>query len=139
MRQTVEMPKKANAPLLPMKLLPLSPTEWRLMRCVWDLRTANPLQVVGHLLRVFGVKISPKAAGIFLARLEEKGYLCSAPGPAVALRGRPPHIYFPLVTHQDALQWQLQKFLADHLIDEERLALVETLLSQSMKQIKAPG
>lgn len=100
-------------------LLPLSPTEWRLMRCIWDLQEANPPQVAEYLCTKLGEELSPKTVGIFLARLEEKGYLRSTPGPALAGRGRPPHIYAPLVTHDAALRRQFNKFLSDHLIDED--------------------
>lgn len=115
------------------KLPPLSPTEWRLMSCVWDLEPANPPQVSEHLRTKLAEKLSPKAAGILLARLEEKGYLRSAPGPALAGRGRPPHIYQAAITREESLRRQLEKFLEDHLIDDEGLALLETLLSDRRK------
>ncbi len=111
--------------------LPLSPTEWRLMACIWELQAATPPQVAEHLRTKLGEEISAKTAGIFLARLEEKGYLQSVPSPALAMRGRPPHVYSPLITREDALQHQLLKFLADHLIDDEDITLLQTLLAQS--------
>jgi predicted transcriptional regulator len=123
----------------PKKIYLLSPTEWRLMRCVWDLRAANPLQVAEHLRSEFGEEVRPKTAGIFLARLEEKGYLRSIPGPAVALRGRPPHIYFPLVTYRDALRRQFKKFLDDYKVDEAGLADLETFFVESKEQAKFHG
>src|SRR5215210_6329597 len=107
-------------------LVPLSPTEWRLMRCVWDLGEATPPQVADHLRTKLREELSPKTVGIFLARLEEKGYLRSFPGPTSAVRGRPAHVYTPLVTHEDSLRHQLQKFLDDHLVDKDTL---EALLS----------
>jgi predicted transcriptional regulator len=116
--------------MTPRKLHPLSPTEWRLMSCVWELEAANPPQVSEHLRTKLGEELSPKTAGIFLARLEEKGYLRSAPGPALAGRGRPPHFYQAMVTRDESLRWQLEKFLEDHLIDDASLALLERLLSQ---------
>lgn len=97
-------------------LLPLSASEWRLLSCLWDLRSANPAQVADHLQLRLREALSPKTVGIMLARLENKGYLRSAPGPV--LRGRPPHIYVPLVNREDALRIQIQKFLIDHLIDD---------------------
>jgi len=120
-------------------LLPLSATEWRLMFCVWELRAATPPQVAEHLRTQLGEKVSPKTAGIFLARLEEKGYLRSAPGPSQAVRGRPPHVYSPLVSREDALRRQLQKFLDDHLIEEKDISLLEAFLAQSREQVKVPG
>jgi predicted transcriptional regulator len=110
-------------------LVPLSPTEWRLMRCVWDLRQATPPQVADHLRTKLGEELSPKTVGIFLARLEEKGYLRSSPGPTSAVRGRPAHVYSPSVAHEDSLRRQLQKFLDDHLIDKGTL---EAFLSSDM-------
>src|SRR5215210_873609 len=105
-------------------LIPLSPTEWRLMRCVWDLREATPPQVADHLRTKLGEELSPKTVGIFLARLEEKGYLRSSPGPASAVRGRPAHVYSPLVLLEDSLRRQVQKFLDEHRVDKETLETV---------------
>ena len=116
--------------MTPKRLPPLSPTEWRLMSCIWDLRAANPPQVAEHLRIRLGEELSPKTAGIFLARLEEKGYLRSAPGPVLAGRGRPPHIYQAKVTRDESILRQLEKFLEDHLIDNADLSLLERLLSQ---------
>jgi predicted transcriptional regulator len=134
-RQGVEL--ASHRPMSPKKLLPLTPTEWRLMRCVWDLRAANPPQIAGHLRSAFGEEVGPKTVGIFLARLAKKGYLRSAPGTAV--RGRPPHIYFPLVDYEDALRQQLEKFLEDHLIDDQGRAALEALLGRSRDQKKISG
>ncbi len=125
--------------MTPKKLPPLSPTEWRLMSCVWDLRAANPPQVSEHLRTRLGEELSPKTAGIFLARLEEKGYLRSAPGPTLAARGRPPHIYQALVTREESLRRQLEKFIEDYLIDDDGLALLETLLSQHRERVEVPS
>ena len=116
--------------MMSQKLSPLSPTEWRLMSCIWALRAANPPQVSEYLRTRLGEDLSPKTAGIFLARLEEKGYLRSAPAPVPAARGRPPHIYEAVVTREESLRWQLKKFLDDHLIDADSLELLETLLSR---------
>lgn len=119
-------------------LPPLSATEWRLMACIWELQAATPPQVAEHLRTRLGEEVTAKTAGIFLARLEEKGYLRSAPGPALAVRGRPPHVYSPLVTREDALRRQLQKFLEDHLIEDEDVALLEVFLAQSRQQVERP-
>lgn len=122
--------------MMPKKLPPLSPIEWRLMSCVWDLGAANPPQVSEHFRAKLGEELSPKTAGIFLARLEEKGYLRSAPGPAPAGPGRPPHHFQTMVTREKSLQWQVEKFLDDHLIDEDSLDFLETLLSQYKERLK---
>jgi predicted transcriptional regulator len=116
------------------KLSPLSPTEWRLMSCIWELRAANPPQVSEHLRSSLGEELSPKTTGVFLARLEEKGYLRSAPGPSLAGRGRPPHIYQAVITREESLRRQLEKFLEDHLIDDDSLLLLKSLLSRREEQ-----
>jgi predicted transcriptional regulator len=112
------------------KLLPLSPAEWRLMSSVWALRVANPPQV-SEYFRALGEELSPKTAGILLARLEEKGYLRSEPGPPLAGRGRPPHFYTAVVTREESLRRLLEKFLKDHrLTDGHSLSALRTLLTQ---------
>lgn len=91
------------------------------MRSIWDLGEANPPDVAEHLRCRYGRgDLGPKTVGILLRRLVTKGFLHST--PKAVLRGRPPHVYFPLVSEQDALQLQLEKFLQDHKIDDERLA-----------------
>jgi hypothetical protein len=74
-----------------------------------------------------GEELSPKTTGILLARLEEKGYLRPAPGPALTGRVRPPHFYTAVVTREQSLRWQLEKFFKDHLIDDPGLTLLEAL------------
>jgi predicted transcriptional regulator len=125
--------EKRQALMAHKKLLPLSRTEWRLLSCIWDLRAANPPQVSEHFQNKFSEELSPKTAGIFLARLEDKGYLRSAPGPVHAGRGRPPHIYQAVVAREESLEWQLEKFLDDHLIDADSLEFLMTLLSRQKK------
>jgi predicted transcriptional regulator len=121
----------------PKKSLALTPSEWRLMRCVWDLRAADPPQVAEHLRSTFGDEVSPKTVGIFLARLEKKGYLRSS--PRTAARGRPPHVYVPLVAYEDALRQQLEKFLEDHSIDEKGRGALEALLGWNRDHVKSSG
>ena len=108
------------------------------MSCIWDLRAANPPQVAEHLRTRLGEELSPKTTGIFLARLEEKGYLRSAPGPALAGRGRPPHVYEAVVTREESLRWQLEKFLDDHLLDADILEVLATLLSHQKQSWSGP-
>lgn len=115
--------------MTPRKLPPLSPTEWRLISCVWDLGMANPPQVAEHLRTSLGEELSPKSAGVLLARLEAKGYLRSEPEPAPAGRGRPPHFYQAVVTREESLRWQLEKFLEDHLVKAADLGVLKSLLS----------
>jgi predicted transcriptional regulator len=122
--------------MLPKILSILSPTEWRLMRCVWDLHEANPSQVADYLQNELGEELSAKTVGIFLGRLEEKGYLRSFLGPAPVGRGRPPHVYSPLISYDAALRRQFQKFLDDHLVDKDAL---EALLFTSRDQVKVPN
>ena len=117
-------------------LSPLSRTAWRLLSCIWDLREANPPQVSEYFQNKFGEELNPKTAGIFLARLEDKGYLRSAPGPTRAGRGRPPHIYQAVIAREESLGWQLEKFLDDHLIDADSLEFLVTLLSRQKEQVE---
>jgi len=116
--------------MTPPQLPPLSPTEWRLMSCIWHLQAASPPQVSDFLRSTFSEDLSPKSAGILLSRLEEKGFLRSVPAPALAGRGRPPHIYEAVVTREQSLLRQLKKFLDDHLIDADIHHLLRTLLSR---------
>lgn len=112
---------------MPQSILhPLSPTEWRLMSCVWDLRAATSSEVSTYL-RNKDQDVPTKRIGIGLYRLETKGYLRSIPGPTSS-RGRPPHIYFPLVTYKDGLQRQFQKFLADHGVDADDFDFLKSVL-----------
>jgi predicted transcriptional regulator len=85
-----------------------------------------------------GEELSSKTVGIFLARLEEKGYLRSAPETALVGRGRPPHVYQALVTREESLHWQLEKFLEDHRIDQDILPFLETLLSHRRQETEVP-
>jgi predicted transcriptional regulator len=109
------------------------------MSCVWDLTMANPPQVSDHLRSKLGEELSPKTTGILLARLEEKGYLRPAPGPALTGRGRPPHFYTAVVTREQSLRWQLEKFLKDHLIDDPDLKFLETFLAQLKDLVETPS
>lgn len=110
----------------PKPLAPLTRAEWRLMWSVWELGSATPPQAAEHFRQCFCQKVGAKTTGIYLARLEEKGYLGSAPGKAV--RGRPPRVYTPLVSYDEALRQQFDKFLADHLLDEEGRETLRSIL-----------
>lgn len=105
----------------------LGPTEWRIMRSLWDLRSADPVQIAERLRTRYGFDYSPQAAGIFLRRLAEKGYACFVIAPAVG-RGRPRHVYSPLIGEEEALRRQVLRFLQEYLIDDDRLDLVESVL-----------
>jgi predicted transcriptional regulator len=106
-----------------------SETEWLLLSCIWDLRSANPIEVAEHLGTRYKRELSAKTVGILLGRLVEKGFLRSVTGP-VPPRGRPALIYFPLVSRQDALRRQFQRFVEAHLIQDEDIALLEVLLAE---------
>lgn len=102
------------------KLRPLSPIEWLLMRSIWDLGGADPPDVAEHLRSHYERSdLGKKTVGILLRRLVTKGYLCSSPRPVV--RGRPPHVYSPLIGPEDAFELLVEKFLQDHKIDEKAL------------------
>ena len=109
-----------------------SETEWLLLSCIWDLRSANPLEVAEHLGARYKRDLSAKTVGILLGRLVEKGFLRSVTGP-VPPRGRPALIYFPLVSRQDALRRQFQRFVETHLVQDEDVALLELLLAERRK------
>lgn len=83
------------------------------MSAVWELGTADAKEVSALLQRRHGRAYPPKTAGIFLARLVEKGFLRRA-ATVQARPGRPAHVYFPSVERADALRRQIQKFLADY-------------------------
>lgn len=99
------------------------PTDWLLLSCLWDLRSANPIEVADHLRTRYKRDLSAKTVGILLARMVEKGLLRSVTGP-VPPRGRPALIYFPLISREDALRRQFQWFLETYRIDEEDVALL---------------
>jgi predicted transcriptional regulator len=116
-----------------------SETEWRLLSCVWDLRSANPIEVAEHLRTRYKRELSAKTVGILLGRLVEKGFLRSVTGP-IPPRGRPALIYFPLVTRREALRRQFQLFFENHLIEaEEDLAFLEALIEERREQAAKNG
>ena len=83
------------------------------MTAVWELGTADAKKVSAFLQRRQGRTYPPKTAGIFLARLAEKGFLHRA-ATAQARPGRPAHVYSPSVDRTEAFRRQIQKFLADY-------------------------
>jgi len=124
----------------PKSVDPLSPSEWRLMRCIWEHGPSTPSQVAEYL----GLGLHPKSAGILLARLVSKGFLefrrahIPVPGRPLQkspLRGRPTHVYSALVTFEDSLRAQLQSFLEAHEVDAEscRGVLAEFLTEPSQR------
>jgi len=117
----------------------ISPTEFVLMRCIWDLGAANAQQASEHLAQHYGrtnFPLTPSTIGIFLARLVKKGYLRSSPG--LVGRGRPPHVYVPIVTFEDAFRLQIERFIFDCRTDAETLyeTLKESFLSESEESVK---
>ncbi len=96
-------------------------SEWLLLSCLWDLRSANPIEVADHLRTRYHRDYSAKTVGILLGRMVEKGYLRSVTGP-VPPRGRPALIYFPLFSRWDALRRQFQHFVETYRPSEEELA-----------------
>jgi predicted transcriptional regulator len=122
-------------------MVPLGPTEWLLMRCIWDLGAANPSEVSEHVKRRYGRPgLLPSTVGILLARLVEKGYLRSSRGPVqIVGRGRPPHVYTPAIPFDTALRVQVERFLDEHQLGAEMVAeLLESLFSKPEKREK-PG
>ena len=116
-----------------------SETEWRLLSCVWDLRSANPIEVAEHLHTRYKRELSAKTVGILLGRLVEKGFLRSVTGP-IPPRGRPALIYFPLVSRREALRRQFELFFENHLIEaEEDLEFLEALIEERRAQAAKNG
>ncbi|HEX4965105.1 MAG TPA: BlaI/MecI/CopY family transcriptional regulator [Thermoanaerobaculia bacterium] len=122
------MSPKSRAPLPE-----ASEADWLLLSCIWDLRSANPIEVSEHLRSRYQRDLSPKTVGILLARLVEKGFLRSVTGPTPP-RGRPALVYLPLVSRRDALRRQFRHFVETHWITEEDLAYLEALIEERRKQ-----
>jgi predicted transcriptional regulator len=108
---------------------PLSPIEWQVMASVWSLGEADALRV-SNLLRERRRNCPPKTAGVYLARLEDKGYLRSEPTQESAGRGRPAHVYFPLVSREKALAAQLERFLDEHPLQDGEVQILQDLLRE---------
>ena len=98
----------------------ISPTEWRVLLCVWDLGSATPMEVAGHLEKLFGRSsaFSPKTVGILLARVAEKGLLRAERTPAAAMKGRPPNQYTAAISKTEGLRLILEQFVAAYHLDE---------------------
>lgn len=105
---------------------PLSPPEWQILVCVYDLGSANPIEVSQQLRRRCLREFRPTTTGVLLWRIANKGYLSVEPKPQP--RGRPLHTYTPTVPWQMALEWQFQKFVDNYLLSDEALDLLASLL-----------
>src|SRR5258708_5556148 len=99
-------------------MLPLAPTEWFVMHCVWDLGPSESNEVSQRLESHYGINYGPKTASIFLARLVDKGYLGFRLGKAER-GGRRPHVYFPVVTYEAAMRRMIEKILNEYNFDPE--------------------
>jgi predicted transcriptional regulator len=98
-------------------MLPLAPTEWFIMYCIWDLGPSEAKEVSEQLVS-YDRNFSPKTTSIFLARLVEKGYLSFRLG-TVERSGRRPHVYFPVVTYEAAMRRMVEKILDEYQLDPE--------------------
>lgn len=105
----------------------LSGREWQFMSAVWLLHEADAVQVSTLIRERYGRAYPPKTAGIFLARLAQKGFLRRRVVVPVG-PGRPAHVYFPSVTREDALRRQFRRFLSDYAIEAPDLETLQTLL-----------
>ena len=109
-------------------LEPLSPSEWDVLACVYDLRSANPLQISKQLglrnLRSF----APSTCGVLLARVAQKGYLTVTTERQA--RGRPLHIYTPTVPWRMALTRQFERFLEAYRVGGEGLETLASILEE---------
>ncbi len=104
----------------------LSPPEWHILACVYDLQSANPLQVSQQLRRRSLRSFPPSTCGVLLARVAKKGYLSAE--PVRQARGRPLHNYTPTLPRRIALGRQFEKFLQNYLLDDEGLETLASLL-----------
>lgn len=114
----------------------LSPTEWQVMSAVWALENADANRVSAWIQERHGRTYPPKTVGIFLARLAQKGFLCYTTirpiGP-----GRPAYIYSPSVAREHALRRQIQKFVADYLVEAADLDTFHEIVSPpSLSRLK---
>ena len=118
-------------------LLPLAPTEWLLMRCVWDLGTANALQVSEHLREHYGRSHEPSTVGILLSRLVGKGYLSRRLVLGLVGRGRPPLVYDPAIPFETGFRAQVERFLNEYQVDAESVAeVLETIRAEREQPLK---
>src|SRR5262245_59584187 len=78
-----EPPLPSPGPMSPKKRLPdeIQDSEWLVLNCLWELRSANPFEITDRLRTRFHRVDTPKNVGIMLGRMVEKGYLRSVPGP----------------------------------------------------------
>jgi predicted transcriptional regulator len=106
------------------------------MRCVWDLGSANAQQVTEHAKQRYDTDLVPSTVGIYLYRMMQKDYLRSTPG--LVGRGRPAHVYIPIVTWEDAFRLQVQRFIEDYKADPETLQkiLKESFPSEPEESVK---
>ena len=117
---------------------PLSPTEWLVMRCIWDLGPSEPNAVSHRLEATYGREYGPKTASVLLGRLVSKGYLSFRLG-IVPRSGRRPHVYFPLVPLEAALQGLVEKFLGDYRLDPEEFDRAwEEFIDETRAAAQAP-
>jgi predicted transcriptional regulator len=110
-----------------MSAMALAPTGWLIMSCVWDLETADPVQVAARAGQRYNRDVAPKTAATLLERLEREGYLRSEPQGA----GRR---YIPLVPRDEGLRRQFATFLDQHYVEEgEREILAAFLASDGLR------
>jgi len=111
-----------------------SPTEWQVMSAVWELGEADVFKITDLVRSRFGRAYTQKTMGVLLFRLERKGHLRSTVADPAG-RGRPVHLYSPVVSRQAAITVQLQRFLRDFFLDnDEDLIMLRALLSQRVEQ-----
>jgi len=101
-------------------------TEWLILNCLWELRSANPFEIVDLLRTRFHRVDTPKNVGIILGRMTEKGYLRSVPGPNSPGPGRPALVYIPLFSRLEALRRQFQLFRQRYSLTDEEMTLLLT-------------
>ncbi len=116
----------------------LPPGLWRLLWCIFDLESADPVQIAEHLESKYRVECNPKLAGVLLLRLVERGFVRAAPRPRAG-RGRPLNVYTATMSREAALQRQMEAILDQYLIREGKdLDIVEAVL-QRRRAAAAPS
>lgn len=115
----------------------IPPSLWRVLRCIFDLGTANALQIAERLGTRYGVDVHPKTAGVLLLRLTERGLIRAE--PVTFGRGRPSHLYTATLTKEGALRGQVEAFLRQYRIEEDsELEVLEGVIRERRAAMGGP-
>lgn len=117
----------------------LGPSEWLIMRCLWDLGRANSVELAEHAATVYGREMSANTAATFLSRLVHKGYAAFYVPEPNQQRGRPAHVYVPTEKREEHVVRQFGKWRDNYLLDESDLRLVQAALEAELGKGKKRG